>query len=98
MTVQISVKQETAVRLQSLAQMLGLSVADYLERVAANSFQPTNDSLEQRQETIGQRLERKGLLGIIDSSAPLEPDSIPRRDALFEMIADKLKQQGITAP
>lgn len=97
MTVQISVKQETAVRLQSVAQRLGLTVDDYLERISANSFLPANDEQENDAETIGQRLERKGLLGIIDSSLPLEPDSSVRRDALFEMIAEKLKQQGITA-
>ena len=98
MTVQISVKQETAMRLQSVAQRLGLTVDDYLERITTSFFLPASDEQENCAETIGQRLERKGLLGSIDSSLPLEPDSPVRRGALFEMIAEKLKQQGITVP
>jgi hypothetical protein len=96
MTIQIDVKPEIAIKLQSIAQAMGLSIADYLEKVIVGSPWPTNDHLEDSKETIGQRLKRKGLLGIIDSSLPPDPDSPPRRDALFEMIADKLKKQGIT--
>ena len=98
MTVQINVKQETAVKLQGVAQRLGLTVDDYLERITASLVLSANEEPENGAETIGQRLERKGLLGLIDSSLPLESDSPVRRDALFEMIAEKLKPQGITVP
>ena len=97
MTVQINVKPETAVKLEHIARTLGLSVDAWLDRISTSFIQPANDYLENSQETIGQRLERKGLLGIIDSSLLPDPESPPRRDALFDMIADKLKKQGITA-
>jgi hypothetical protein len=52
------------------------------------------DSIDSK-ETIGERLERKGLLGTIDSSEPDDPASPRQRDALFYLIADDLKKQGL---
>ena len=46
------------------------------------------------QETIGERLERKGLLGMIDSSQP-RPDSPPNKSALGDLFAEKFRQQGL---
>ena len=102
-TATLEIDQALLQTLQTRASEQGLSVDALLRKYAENGngaahylqdLYPESDT----QETIGERLERKGLLGIIDSSLPLDPDSPPYRDALFDMIADKLKKQGITVP
>ncbi len=56
----------------------------------------TNGQTEQ--QSLGERLEQKGLLGIIDSSQPDDPTSLPKRPPLYELIADKYRQQGLKLP
>jgi hypothetical protein len=48
--------------------------------------------------SLGERLEQKGLLGVIDSSQPDDPASLPKRPPLYELIADKYRKQGLKLP
>jgi hypothetical protein len=59
---------------------------------------PPGDRAEDGEETIGERLEQKGLIGIVDSSQPIDPASPPHRPPIFDLIADKLQKQGLKVP
>lgn len=52
-------------------------------------YLPPGGRADDDEETIGKRLERKGLIGIIDSSQPIDPASPP----IFDLRADKLQKQ-----
>ena len=87
------IKPETAERLAILAKARGKSVDEYL-----NSLLPPAYGHTEGEETIGQRLQRKGLIGIIDSSQPEDPDSPPRHTAFGQLVAEKLRKQGLKLP
>lgn len=52
---------------------------------------------EETGETIGERLERKGLIGIIDSSIP-DPDSPPIHTPFGQLLIEKFRKQGLRIP
>jgi hypothetical protein len=56
---------------------------------------PPGGRTDDGEETVGERLERKGLIGIIDSSQPIDPASPPHRPPIFDLIAGKLQKQGL---
>ena len=107
-TVTIELDQVTAKILETQATMQGLSVAALLRKLAENSNgteshlpnAASDNALAQEpeeQETIGERLSRKGLIGMIDSSQP-RPDSPPNKSAYGELLAEKFRQQGLIIP
>ena len=87
------IKPETAERLTALAKAKGKSVDEYLNSLLPPAYEHTEG-----QETIGQRLQRKGLIGIIDSSQSEDPDSPPRHTAFGQLVAEKLRKQGLKLP
>jgi hypothetical protein len=58
---------------------------------------PASNGAAQK-ESLGKRLEHKGLIGIIDSSQPDDPTSLPERPPLYEAIAEKYRKQGLKLP
>jgi hypothetical protein len=85
-------KQETAERLATLARARGKSVDDYLKSLLPSDPEETDD-----EETIGRRLARKSLIGLIDSSQP-DPDSPPLDTPFGRILAEKFKKQWLTLP
>ncbi len=85
------IKPETAQRLAELAKAQGESIDEYVRTL----LPPSNRNPEETLETIGLRLEQKGLIGVIDSSEPDDPASPPHRPPLYQQIADKYRKQGL---
>ena len=89
--------------LQTAAKNQGLSLNGLLWKLTQNglSVEPLALGVEatetEQQETIGERLERKGLIGMIDSSQP-RPDSLPNKTAFGEILAEKYRKQGLVIP
>ena len=107
-TVTIELDQITVTILETQATMQGLSVAAWLRKLAENNngaenhlpnASSDNASAQEpeEQETIGERLARKGLIGMIDSSLP-RPDSPPNKSDYGELLAEKFRQQGLIIP
>ena len=90
-TIQIS--EATYQALMEEIGQRGVTLEEFLQSVL-----PRNDAAEESDEAIGERLERKGLIGLIDSSQPPDPASPPQRGPLFDLIADKLRKQGLIVP
>jgi hypothetical protein len=88
------IKPETARHLAEQAKANGKSVDEYLKSL----LPPINGQTDDAKETIGDRLERKGLIGILDSSEPADPTSPPQRSPLYEVIAAKYRKQGLNLP
>lgn len=61
------------------------------------SYLPLNGHHEESDETWGERLERLGLIGMIDSSQP-DPDSPPRHTEFGRLLAEKFRKQGLRIP
>ncbi len=97
-TTTLEIDQAVLQLLQAQANAQGLSVAALLRKLAENGDgtpAPANGVLaspETEQETIGERLERKGLLGMIDSSQP-RPDSPPHHTDFGQHPLEKHEQQ-----
>lgn len=87
------IKPETVKRLSDLAKASGKSVDEIVRDLL-----PPLDPHAEDEETIGERLQRKGLIGVIDSSEPPDPASPPHRSALYELVADKFRKQGLKLP
>ena len=92
-TQTIQVSETTYQALMEEIRLRGVTLEEFLKSVL-----PLNGAVEESGETIGERLERKGLIGIIDSSQPPDPSSPPQRGLLFDLIADKLGKQGLIIP
>ncbi len=99
-TATVEIDQALLGTLQTEAQTQGLSLEALLRKLVANgaaNHTQTAESeqpLENMNTTIGERLQKLGLLGAIDSSQPADPDSPPQRDAFFYLIAEELEKQG----
>ena len=88
------IKPETARQLAEQAKAKGKSVDEYLKSL----LPPVEGHSDETQETIGERLERKGLIGMIDSAEPEDPASPPQRSPFYEVIAAKYRKQGLKLP
>ncbi len=95
-TIQIS--EATYNALMEEIRLCGVSLEEWIRLHLPNGRPEQNGQVEEREETIGARLERKGLIGIIDSSQPIDPASPPIRTPLFDIIAEKLRKQGLIIP
>jgi len=99
MTVQIEVREETAMRLQAIADALQLSLDDYLARIAALvPLHPANGERKAQEERpLAELLE--GLVGVIDSSAPdPDPSAQPRHTLFGQLLIEKFRKQGLKLP
>jgi hypothetical protein len=67
----------------------GITVEDWIR-----SYLPANSQAEESEGAIGERLERNGLIGIIDSSQPEDPASPPYRPPIYYLIVEKLRKPG----
>ena len=61
------------------------------------SYLPLNGHQEESEETVGERLERLGLIGMIDSSQP-DPASPPRHTEFGRLLVEKFRKQGLRIP
>lgn len=98
MTTKIEVREETAVKLQSLADGLQLSLDEYLARIAGLfAFPQTNGHAKVVEEKTPIELV-EDLIGSVDSSLPVDPNSPPHRPPMYFVVAEKLKKQGLKTP
>lgn len=94
----LEIDQSLLQLLQAQANTQGLSIEALLRRLAENGNglpTPANGVLansEDEQETLGERLERKGLLGIVDSSQP-RSDLPPHHTDFGQHLLEKHEQQ-----
>jgi hypothetical protein len=95
-TIQIS--EATYNALMEEIRLRGVSLEEWIQSHLPESPSEQNGHMEKTEETIGERLERKGLIGLVDSSQPIDPSSPPVRTPLFEIIAEKLRKQGLIIP
>jgi hypothetical protein len=95
-TIQIS--EATYDALMEEIRSRGLSIEEWIWLHLPNGSAEQNGHAPETEETIGERLERKGLIGVIDSSQPIDPSSPPVRTPFFEIIAEKLRKQGLIIP
>jgi hypothetical protein len=101
-TATLEIDQTILQALQTQASNQGLSIDALLRKLTENGNGTENHLLNiyavaqepDTQETIGERLERKGLIGMIDSSQP-RPDSPPNKSAIGDILAEKYRQQGL---
>lgn len=96
MTVQIEVREETATRLQAIADALQLSLDDYLARIAALvPIHPANEEQKAQEERpLAELLD--GLVGVIDSSVPdPDPSAQPRHTLFGQLLVEKFRKQGL---
>ena len=68
-----------------------------LETEQREAILPLHGQDEESDETAGERLERLGLIGMIDSSQP-DPDSPPRHTEFGRLLAEKFRKQGLRIP
>jgi len=94
----IEISEATYNALVDEAQSRGVSVEEWIQYHLPEGGAEQNGHAPETEETIGERLERKGLIGIIDSSQPIDPSSPPIRTPFFEIIAEKLRKQGLIIP
>jgi hypothetical protein len=76
----------------------GVSLEEWIRLHLPNGHPEQNGQVEESEETIGARLERKRLIGIIDSSQPDDPTSPPHRSPLYYILAEKFRKQGLKLP
>jgi hypothetical protein len=94
MTVQIEVREETAMRLQAIADALQLSLDDYLARIAALVPLHASNAEQKAQEErpLAELLE--GLVGVLDSSArDPDPSAKPRHTLFGQLLIEQFRKQ-----
>lgn len=91
-TQTIQVSEATYNALMEEANALGVTPEEWIRL-----YLPTNGNTEESGETIGERLERKGLIGIIDSSQP-NPDLPPIHTPFGPLLVEKFSKQGLNLP
>jgi hypothetical protein len=97
MTVQIEVREETAAKLQSIANALQLSLDEYLSRIAdLVSISQTNG--QEKTEVLTPFELVEDLIGSVDSSLPNDPAAPPHRPPMYHFVAEKLRKQGLKVP
>lgn len=88
----IELTEATYNALREEARRRGITPEEWIR-----SYLPLNGHQEERDETMGERLERLGLIGMIDSSQP-DPDSPPRHTEFGRLLAEKFRKQGLRIP
>ncbi len=98
-TIQISIQVSEATynALMEEIRLRGVSLEEWIRLHLPNGRAEQDDHAEEREETIGARLERKGLIGIIDSSKP-DPDSPPIHTPFGQLLVEKYRKQGLIIP
>jgi hypothetical protein len=99
MTVKIEIREETAAKLQAIADALHLSLDDYLAGIAA--LVPLHQANGEQRALEGHPLREllDGLVGVIDSSVPDSDPSAQSRHTLFgQLLVEKFRKQGLKLP
>lgn len=94
MTAQIEVSEETAVKLQAMADALQLSLDEYLSWMAGIVAPPPINGQEKTAELTPFELV-EDLIGAVDSSLPDDPAAPPHRPPMYYLVAEKLRAQGL---
>jgi len=92
-TQTIEISQEVYKALMAEVELRGMTIEEFLKSFL---LQITNQ-IEQSDKTIGERLERKGLIGSIDSSIP-DPSSPPIHSPFGQLLIEKFRKQGLNFP
>ncbi|MGE0886148.1 MAG: hypothetical protein AB7P14_21645 [Blastocatellales bacterium] len=87
----IELSQETYNDLAAAASSLGMTPEEWIR-----SYLPC-ESHSEKQKTIGDRLQEKGLIGLIDSSQP-DADSPSVHTEFGQLLAEKFRKQGLRTP
>ena len=95
MTTKIEVREETAVKLQMLADGLQISLDEYLARIAGLFALPQMNGHGKVEEEKTPFELVEDLIGSVDSSLPDDPNSLPHRPPMYYLVAEKLKKQGL---
>jgi hypothetical protein len=94
-TIQIS--EATYNALMEEIRLRGVTLEEWIRLHIPNGRTEQGDHAEEREESIGERLERKGLVGMIDSSKP-DPDSPPTHTPFGQLLIEKYRKQGLIIP